>query len=109
MSSTATPYSTRGDFNPKPPLSTAGVTVPGGIKPPEVMNEFGIVLSGPIIKNKLFLFGNYGQYRYQQGANPFGHDDSDIVDVGSMTHNGTMLRLRGLHEDMLQPTAAAHI
>ena len=36
----------------------------GGIKSPEIMNEFGIVLSGPIIKNKLFLFGNYGQYRY---------------------------------------------
>ena len=31
------------------------------------MNEFGIVVSGPIIKNKLFLFGNYGQYRFQQG------------------------------------------
>ncbi len=34
------------------------------------MNEVGIVLSGPVIKNRLFLFGNYGQYRYQQGAKP---------------------------------------
>jgi hypothetical protein len=40
----------------------------GGIKPREIMNEFGIVVSGPIIKNKLFLFGNYGQYRNQNGA-----------------------------------------
>ena len=40
----------------------------GGVKPREVQNEFGIVLSGPILKNKLFLFGNYGQYRYQKGA-----------------------------------------
>ncbi|HWG16916.1 MAG TPA: carboxypeptidase-like regulatory domain-containing protein [Acidobacteriaceae bacterium] len=39
-----------------------------GLKPREIQNEFGIVLSGPIIKNKLFLFGNYGQYREQQGA-----------------------------------------
>lgn len=39
----------------------------GGVKPREVQNEFGIVLNGPIIKNKLFLFGNYGQYRYQHG------------------------------------------
>jgi len=40
----------------------------GGIKPREIQNEFGIVLSGPIIKNKVFLFGNYGQYRNQNGA-----------------------------------------
>jgi hypothetical protein len=36
----------------------------GGVKNPEIMNEFGMTISGPIIKNKLFLFGNYGQYRY---------------------------------------------
>jgi hypothetical protein len=42
--------------------------VPGGVKPREIQNEFGIVLSGPIVKNKLFLFGNYGQYRNQNGA-----------------------------------------
>ncbi len=40
----------------------------GGVKPREIQNEFGIVLSGPILKNKLFLFGNYGQYRNQNGA-----------------------------------------
>ncbi len=38
------------------------------VKPREIQNEFGIVISGPIIKNKLFLFGNYGQYREQAGA-----------------------------------------
>ena len=41
-----------------------------GIKPKENMNEYGIVLSGPIIKNKLFLFYNYGQYRYAAGPKP---------------------------------------
>ena len=40
----------------------------GGLKPPEIENEYGIVLSGPVIKNKLFLFYNYGQYRAQFGA-----------------------------------------
>jgi hypothetical protein len=51
-----------------PQVDALGVTHPLGIKPREIMNEFGIVLSGPIIKNKLFVFGNYGQYRYQSGA-----------------------------------------
>ncbi len=51
-----------------PTLNAAGQTVAGGIKPREIQNEFGIVLSGPILKDKIFLFGNYGQYRYQHGA-----------------------------------------
>jgi hypothetical protein len=42
----------------------------GGVKPQEIMNEFGVVISGPIIKDKLFLFYNYGQYRYQKGPSP---------------------------------------
>jgi hypothetical protein len=54
--------------NKVPTPNAQGKTIPGGIKTREVMNEFGIVLSGPILKNKLFLFGNYGQYRYQQGG-----------------------------------------
>jgi hypothetical protein len=50
-----------------PALNSAGVTIPGGIKPRENQNEYGIVLNGPIIKNKLFLFYNYGQYREAHG------------------------------------------
>jgi Carboxypeptidase regulatory-like domain len=42
----------------------------GGIKPAEHMNEAGIVIGGPIIKNKLFLFYNYGTYRYAAGPTP---------------------------------------
>lgn len=51
-----------------PTLNGQGQTVAGGIKPREIMNEFGIVLSGPIWKNRIFLFGNYGQFRNQNGA-----------------------------------------
>jgi len=39
-------------------------------KPTEHMNEYGVVLSGPIIKDKLFYFGNYGQFRFTQGPKP---------------------------------------
>ncbi|HXM12954.1 MAG TPA: TonB-dependent receptor [Terriglobales bacterium] len=39
-------------------------------KPAEHMNEYGIVLSGPIIRKKLFIFGNYDGYRYAKGAIP---------------------------------------
>jgi hypothetical protein len=40
---------------------------PGGIKPAEIMNEVGAKFGGPIVKNKLFVFYNYGQYRNQNG------------------------------------------
>ena len=42
----------------------------GGIKPKEIQNEVGLAVGGPIIKNKLFAFMNYGQYRNQNGPNP---------------------------------------
>ncbi len=41
--------------------------VPGGIKPVEHMNEYGIAIGGPVIKNKLFLFDNWGEYRESLG------------------------------------------
>ena len=40
------------------------------VKPVEHMNEYGIVLGGPIVKNKLFVFGNYDGYRYAKGVVP---------------------------------------
>src|SRR6202167_1962415 len=60
------------------PLDTWGFYAPALInpvtgtatKPAEHMNEYGIVLSGPIIRKKLFIFGNYDGYRYAKGAIP---------------------------------------
>jgi Carboxypeptidase regulatory-like domain len=40
---------------------------PGGTKPTEIMNEVGAKFGGPILHNKLFMFYNYGQYRFQHG------------------------------------------
>ena len=51
----------------RPTPNAQGIVIPGGIKSRENQNEFGIVLSGPILKNKLFLFYNYGQYRQAAG------------------------------------------
>jgi hypothetical protein len=56
-------------------LDTWGFTAPAAInpltgkatKPAEHQNEFGLFLGGPVIKNKLFLFGGYDGYRYAKG------------------------------------------
>ena len=54
-------------YSKVPTPNAAGTIIPGGIKARENMNEFGIVLNGPIIRNKLFMFYNYGQYRQAAG------------------------------------------
>jgi hypothetical protein len=53
----------------KPTLNSAGVVIPGGIKPSENQNEVGLAIGGPIIRNRLFVFYNYGQYREAAGPN----------------------------------------
>jgi hypothetical protein len=50
-----------------PSVSPTGWCALGGVKPKEIQNEVGLVFSGPLIKNKLFFFYNYGQYRNQNG------------------------------------------
>jgi hypothetical protein len=47
--------------------SASSYCAPGGVKPAEIMNEVGASFGGPILKNKLFMFYNYGQYRNQNG------------------------------------------
>jgi len=54
----------------------------GGIKNSEIMNEFGIVVSGPVIKNKLFLFANYGQYRYAAVNKPQTQTIPTLAELG---------------------------
>ncbi len=38
--------------------------------PVEHQNEYGGTIGGPILKNRLFFFGNYDGFRYLQGTNP---------------------------------------
>lgn len=62
----------------------------GGVKPAEIMNEVGTAFGGPIIKNKLFMFYNYGQYRYSAGPRPHLQTVPTLAMMGYST-NGTSL------------------
>jgi hypothetical protein len=46
-----------------------GVVMPAQ-KPTEHENEYGITASGPIVKDKIFLFTNYDGYRFSHGPSP---------------------------------------
>lgn len=71
---------------------------PGGVKPGEHMNEYGLDLGGPILKNKLFLFYNYGGYRYSAGPKPqvqtiptaamLGYDAGSGASLGYADYSG---------------------
>ncbi|MDE1162260.1 MAG: TonB-dependent receptor [Acidobacteriaceae bacterium] len=39
-------------------------------KTPENQNEISVSLGGPVLKNKLFFFGNYDRYHYRSVTNP---------------------------------------
>jgi len=59
---------------------------PGGVKPTLQRNQFGATIGGPILKNKLFFFGDYEGYRQlQRYANfdsiPTMNDRSGILPV----------------------------
>lgn len=49
--------------------TASGATVKAP-KPSEHMQEMGFTLSGPLMKNKMFLFLSAGHYRYTYGGNP---------------------------------------
>ncbi|MGO8759016.1 MAG: TonB-dependent receptor [Terracidiphilus sp.] len=62
----------------------------GGIKQAEHMNEVGTSFGGPIIRNKLFVFANYGQYRYAAGPKPQAQNMPTLAMMG-YTSSGAAL------------------
>ena len=49
------------------------------VLPPDHQNEFGGTVSGPIRKNKLFIFGNYDGYRLVSATTPVGYQSIPTV------------------------------
>jgi hypothetical protein len=60
-------HGTAWEFLRNTDLNAVGFFQPaGGVKPTLQRNQFGVSIGGPIIKNKLFFFGDYEGYRQLQ-------------------------------------------
>ncbi|HUI77608.1 MAG TPA: TonB-dependent receptor [Bryobacteraceae bacterium] len=60
-------HGTAWEFLRNTDLNAIGFFQPtGGVKPQLHRNQFGVSIGGPIIKNKLFFFGDYEGYRQTQ-------------------------------------------
>ncbi|MFP5276839.1 MAG: carboxypeptidase regulatory-like domain-containing protein [Acidobacteriota bacterium] len=51
-------------------------------KPVEHQNEFGLAAGGPVLRNRIFFFGNYDGFAYSKDANP------SLITVPTMRERG---------------------
>jgi Carboxypeptidase regulatory-like domain len=66
-----TAFDTWGYFQPwTPVVRSNGTTGYPTSKTPEHQNELSVSLGGPILRNKLFFFGNYDRFYYRGTTNP---------------------------------------
>ena len=67
----------------------------GAKTPKNILNQFGVNLGGPIIKNKLFFFGDWERYRLVQDINstvsvpPMAIRNGDFSSVNTIIYNPT--------------------
>ncbi len=55
-------------------------------RPPFTQNQFGFTAGGPVIKDKLFLFGGYEGFRLAQGSNVLYSVPADPFRTGDFSN-----------------------
>jgi hypothetical protein len=63
----------------------------GATNPKNILNQFGLALGGPFIKNKLFFFGDWERYRLSQNANSIQSVPTLDIREGNFSATGTTI------------------
>src|SRR6266404_4867965 len=64
------------------------------IKPTLQQNQFGLTLGGPVVKNRVFFFGDYEGFRALQRTNAFAR--KVLADLPALTLPGNTVRANNL-------------
>jgi len=83
-------------------LDSRGYFDPASGAPPYKQNQFGAAIGGPIVKDKLFLFGNYEGFRERLSATQIALVPDNEARLGFLPNaSGTPTPVAGLNPAML--------
>jgi hypothetical protein len=79
------------EYNTSSALQARNFFYYGGTIPKNILNQFGVALGGPIIKNKLFFFGDWERYRLSQNANTIQSVAPESIRGGDFSNAGVTI------------------
>ncbi len=79
------------EYNTDSSLQARNYFFSGPKTPKNILNQFGLNLGGPIIKNKLFFFGNWERYRLIQDVNSIESVPTPAIRSGDFSSVSTII------------------
>jgi hypothetical protein len=79
------------EFNTISALKARNFYYYGANNPKYILNQFGVTIGGPIVKNKLFFFTDWERTERRQSVSGFQTVPTDAIRQGNFTGTGTVI------------------
>lgn len=79
------------EYNTSSALQARNFFYYSATNPKNILNQFGLDLGGPIVKNKLFFFGDWERYRLSQAASTLNSVPTEAMRNGDFAGTGTTI------------------
>ena len=79
------------EYNTNSDLKARNFFYYGKSNPRNILNQYGVSVGGPIVKNKLFFFADWEGYRSRQTYSPFQTVPTDALKTGNFAGTGTTI------------------